>query len=125
MTGLWKGALLGAINVFVIAIGMASFEGEANITMLVVMFGGVPGVVAGAGLGAMASILSTGLPVVRVAVLGVPALSVVFALAHEFGLQELAMVSSIPTVVAVLILERWTRHVEAPPVPVARAISDR
>lgn len=124
MNGLWKGTLLGALNVFVIAIGMAGVEGQANIAMLVIVFGGLPGVVAGAGLGAISAVISTIPPVLRIAVLAIPALGVVFGLAHEFGMQDLALVSSIPTVVAVLLLEKWTRHVEAPPVPVARALTD-
>ncbi|MBL0219349.1 MAG: hypothetical protein IPQ07_36455 [Myxococcales bacterium] len=123
MNGLWKGTLLGALNVFVIAIGMAGVEGHANIAMLVILFGGLPGVLAGAGLGALSSVMSTSPPAIRIAVLTMPALGVVFGLAREFGMQDLALVSSIPTVVAALMLEKWTRHVEAPPVPVARAMS--
>jgi len=122
VNGLWKGTLLGLVNVFVIAIGMAGFESQPNIAMLVIVFGGLPGVVAGALLGALASVISGSPRVIRVAVLTAPALCVVFALAGEFGMQDLAVVSCIPTVVAALILERWTRLVEAPPVPVARVL---
>jgi hypothetical protein len=122
--GAWKGIALGAANVLVIAIGLAAAEKQANIAVLVMMFGGVPGLVAGAGLGALASFTATIPPPIRVAILTLPALGVVYGLAHEFGLQELALVSSIPTVVAALVLEKWTRHVDPPPVPVARAISD-
>jgi len=121
--GAWKGLALGAVNVLVIAIGLAVAEKEATIAVLVVMFGGMPGLVAGAVLGVLAGMTSTIRPPIRVAILALTALGVVYGLAHEFGLQELALVSSIPTVVAALILERWTRHVEAPPVPVARAIA--
>ena len=124
MNGAWKGTVLATLNVLVIAIGLASFEGEANIAMLVIVFGVVPGLLAGAGLGALASILATSPPVIRIGVLTVPALGVVFALAREFGLQEAALVSCIPTIVAALLLEKWTRHVEAPPVPVARVMPD-
>ena len=115
--------LLGLVNVFVIAIGMAALEHEAQMMSLVVMFGGIPGALAGAFIGAAASAMSSSRPAVRIALLALPAVGVVFGLAHEFGMQDLAMVSCIPTLVAVLILERWTRVVTAPPVPVARVTS--
>jgi hypothetical protein len=63
MGGIFKGLVLGALNVFVIAIGIA-------------------------------------------------------AMGHEFAMQELVFVSSIPTLVGVLVLERWTRYGE--PLPPAQ-----
>jgi hypothetical protein len=119
--GAFKGTLLGALNVFVIAIGMAGVEAQPNIAMLVIIFGGLPGVLAGTLLGTLAHVIDDAPVPLRIGVLAVPALGVVFGLAHEFRMQDLAMVSCIPTVVAALILERWTRKVEAPPVPIARA----
>lgn len=115
--------LLGLVNVFVIAIGMAVLEREAQMMSLVVMFGGIPGVLAGAFIGAAATALAPQRPAVRIALLALPAVGVVFGLAHEFGMQDLATVSCIPTLVGVLILERWTRVVPVPPVPVARVAS--
>ncbi len=123
MHGAFKGTLLGALNVFVISLGIAGVEGQPNIAMLVIIFGGLPGVVAGTLLGALAHVMDDAPVPLRIGVLSVPALGVVFGLAHEFRMQDLAMVSCIPTVVAALILERWTRKVEAPLVPVARARS--
>ena len=121
MHGAFKGTLLGALNVIVIALGMAGVESQANIAMLVIIFGGLPGVLAGTLLGTLAHVMDDAPVPLRIGVLTVPALGVVFGLAHEFRMQDLAMVSCIPTVVAALILERWTRKIEAPPVPVARA----
>jgi hypothetical protein len=115
--------LLGLANVFVIALGMAVLEHESNLLMLVVVFGGLPGVLAGAFLGAAATAMSHLPPVPRILILALPAVGVVFGLAHEFGMQDLANVSCIPTLVGVLILERWTRIVPTPPVPVARVTS--
>ena len=115
--------LLGLANVFVIAIGVAALEHEANLMMLVVMFGGIPGVLAGAFLGVTAGALSHLPPTLRIVLLALPAVGVVFGLAHEFAMQDLATVSCIPTLVGVLILERWTRVVPTPPVPVARVTS--
>jgi len=112
--------LLGLVNVIVIAIGMAALEHEAQMMSLVVMFGVIPGVLAGAFIGATATALSSMRPALRIPLLALPAVGVVFGLAHEFGMQDLATVSCIPTLVGVLILERWTRFVAPPPVPVAR-----
>jgi hypothetical protein len=118
-----KGILLGLANVFVIAIGMAALENEARLMVLVVMFGLVPGVLAGAVLGAATSWVTSLSPALRTLILALPAVGVVFGLAREFGMQDLATVSCIPTLVGVLMLERWTRVVPTPPVPVARVTS--
>ena len=133
MSGLWKGALLGAINVVVIAIAMAAFEAspeeaahrlDAGTALLVIMFGGLPGIVGGLMLGALAYALERSAIALRIAVLTLPALGLVFLLAREFQMMHLALVSCIPTAVAALILERWTRKpADPPPVPVARAVS--
>jgi hypothetical protein len=120
VNGVFKGCLLGIANVVLIAIGLASAEGSAGVMTLVFVFGGLPGVLAGAGLGALAQVIGTSPVPVRICVLVTPAVAVVFGLAHEFGMQDLWLISCIPTVVAALILERWTRVVEAPPVPVAK-----
>ena len=124
MNGIWKGTVLGAANVVLIAIGMAAIDGDPAVAMLVMMFGGLPGIVGGVVLGALAQAFEAWPPVGRVGLLALPALGLVYLLAHEFHMTHLALVSSIPTVVAALILERWTRKpAEPPPVPVARAIS--
>ncbi len=52
-----------------------------------------------------------------------PAVLVVFALGFELGLRELIAVSCIPTIVAALLLERATRLVVVPPIPVARKLA--
>jgi hypothetical protein len=118
--GFWKGTILGVVNVFVIAIGVAALEHEAGLMSLVVMLGGLPGLLAGGIIGGAAQAMSRLSPTPRIALLALPAVGVVFGLAHEFAVPELATVSCIPTLVGVLILERWTRVVSAPPVPVAR-----
>jgi hypothetical protein len=118
--GAFKGLILGAINVIVIAIGLASYEHE-NIAMFVMMFGGVPGLFAGVVLGAIAQLIDDVRVPIRIGVLVLPAVGLVFLLAKEFGMQGAAPISCIPTLVAALILERWTRkRPEPPPVPEAR-----
>lgn len=124
MHGVWKGTLLGALNVFVIAIGLAGLDSHTEIASLVILFGGLPGLLAGALLGALAAAMATRPVAMRIALLTLPALLVVLGLAYQFGMQSLALVAFIPTVVAALILERWTRVVAPPPVPVARVMPD-
>ena len=114
-----RGILLGAVNVLVIAIGLGITAGEAAVTIFVVMFGGIPGLIAGGGLGWLAKRIETRPPSVRATLLAVPAVGVVFFLAAEFGMDASVPVACIPTIVAALILERWTRRVKPAPVPVA------
>lgn len=112
--------MLGAANVMLIAIGIAMMERSGEAAVLVVMFGMVPGVLAGIALGAIAGRMETYSVVARIAALTVPSFFVVVLLGTEFGMESLILVASIPSVVAALILERWTRKVEPPPVPVAQ-----
>ena len=115
------GIVLGALNVLVIAIGMGVLGGEPGIVLLVTMFGIVPAIVLGALLGWIADVMKP-LPIwLRRTVLVVPAILLVCVLGAEFSMQQLIFVSSIPTVVASLILERATRLNLPPPVPEARA----
>jgi hypothetical protein len=115
-----KGFVLGAANVMLIALGIAMMESSGEAAVLVMMFGMIPGVLAGIVLGAIAGHMENSNVVARIAALIVPALAVVILLGTEFGMDELIPVASIPSVVAALILERWTRKVEPPPVPVAQ-----
>ena len=103
-----------------IAFGISMMERSGEAGIFVMMFGMVPGVLAGIVLGAIAGRMETKGIVPRVAALTVPAVALVILLATEFGMEQLILVASIPSVVAALVLERWTRKVEAPPVPVAQ-----
>lgn len=120
MKPLGKGFVLAAANVMVIALGIAMMEGDLEAVPLVAMFGMVPGVLAGIVLGLVAGHMESSGVVARIAALTVPTVGVVILLATEFGMEELILVASIPSVVAALVLERWTRKVEPPPVPVAQ-----
>jgi hypothetical protein len=111
--------MLGALNVLVIAIGMAVMAGSAEVLTLVVMFGGIPGVITGGVLGWIAGQTATRVPWLRVVLLALPAVGVVGFLATEFDMRETIAVACIPTVTAALVLERWTRRVTPAPVPVA------
>jgi len=114
-----RGILLGAANVLVIAIGLGITAGNDAVTMLVVMLGGIPGLIAGGVLGWLARRIETRPPFLRATLLTVPAVGVVFFLAAEFGMDASVPVACIPTTVAALILERWTRRVTPAPVPIA------
>lgn len=124
------GATLGAVNVVVIALGVArALEGTHwhsdwfGTWSLVAACGLVPGVIVGALIGRIAERLRAHPRGIRVAVLVVPALLLVLALAALFDLLALAPLSCIPTVTAVLLLERWTRApAPPPPVPLAARV---
>lgn len=121
MTAVPLGLALGALNVLVIAIGLAGVGGEAGIALWVVMFGIVPGILVGALLGWLAEVMQP-MPIwIRRFVLSVPAVLLVIVLAAEFSLQDFILLSCIPTAVATLLLERGTRLVAPPPVPLAQA----
>jgi len=115
-----KGFVLGAANVLVIALGIAMMERAGEAGVLVVMIGMIPGVLAGLALGVIAGRMESNGVVARVSALIVPTIGVVIFLGTALGMAELIVVASIPSVVAALLLERWTRKVELPPVPVAQ-----
>jgi hypothetical protein len=114
-----RGILLGAANVVVIAIGLGITAGDQAVTMFVILFGGIPGLIAGGVLGWLAGYIEARPPSLRATLLAVPAVGVVFFLASPFGMDASVPVACIPTVVAALILERWTRRVTPAPVPAA------
>lgn len=107
------------MNVLVIAIGMGVMVGDAEVTTLVVLFGGLPGLVAGGVLGWLAKCVEARPPWGRATLLAVPAVGVVYILAAAFEMYEFVPVACIPTLVATLVLERWTRRTTPAPVPVA------
>jgi hypothetical protein len=120
MGGILKGVAIGGLNVLVIAIGIAAMDSSLEPIVIVTTAGMIPGLIAGAILGAVAQLLADRPAPLRVAVLFLPAFFVVVMLATAFAMQEQVLVSSIPTLVSALVLERWTRRVEPPLVPPAQ-----
>src|SRR6185436_12450644 len=115
-----KGITIAILNVFVIAFGIGFAEHDLTIAPFVVVFSGVPAVVVGALIGLFAGLTATRSPWWRAVLLSLPAFALVVILASIFGLSARIPVACIPTLVAALMLERWTRRVApAPPVPVA------
>jgi ABC-type dipeptide/oligopeptide/nickel transport system permease subunit len=117
-----RGIVLGAANVLVIAIGMGVTAHDSAVISLVIVFGCIPGLVAGAVLGGVARWTDTRSPWLRATLLAVPGMGVVLFLAAAFDMYDFFLVACIPTLIAALILERWTRRAPAPPVPVATVI---
>jgi hypothetical protein len=115
------GILLAMLNTAVIGVGMAINGGELGIAVWVFMFGLVPAVILGALLGWLAEVMQPLSIWVRRVVLIVPAVLLVVGLGDFFALRDFIVVSCIPTAVATLMLERGTRLVVVPPVPLAHA----
>ena len=120
MAAAFKGIILGFLNVLVISIGISVTARSPEAFVLVAMIGGAPGLVLGLVLGAVAGWTDTQPVALRVTVLMVPALLLVVVLGQMFELSELVYLAAIPTAVAALVLERWTRFVAPAPVPLAQ-----
>lgn len=118
-SGAWKGVVLGLLNTFVIGLGLAATD-DAAVLVLVLVFGALPGMGLGLVLGFFAGAFPKAPVPLRLGAMIVPSLVLVYALASEFQLQSFIALAMIPTAVAVLILERWTRWREAPPLPLAQ-----
>ena len=115
-----QGVLLGMINIVAIAVVMGLVAGDRTIDflrhdLLFVPFGGIPAAIAGAMIGLLAARTQTYTPRLRVTLLGAPAVAIVFAATAAFHMADLAPAACVPTFVAVLVLERWTR--QAPQLP--------
>lgn len=111
---------LGAINVLVVAIAYR-LSGEEG-AFFVFMFGILPGLGTGAFLGCIGDLMKKVHPVARWLVLAVPAVGAVAVLGDFFGMYDLIVYASIPTLAISTILERQTRAKPVPPaIPVARA----
>ena len=124
-TAIGLGAGLGLVNVIFIAIGIDVLAADLSlqVAIWVLMFGFIPGGLAGAVLGGLAH-AARDYPVWfrRILVIA-PSIGVVFVLADMFDMRQLVYFASMPTVGAALILEVRTRApVEPSPIPVARTL---
>jgi ABC-type dipeptide/oligopeptide/nickel transport system permease subunit len=120
-----KGIMLAIVNVLVIAIGMSVVEHKGEVFMLVVMFGGIPALVLGSLLGLFAGLTATRSRHWRTVLLSLPAFGLVVLLAAFFRLDAAVPIACVPTFIAALVLERWTRQIVPAPVPVATVRSTR
>ena len=118
------GMLLGVANALAISMLMVLGTPAADATSFIVLAaaGCIPGCLAGAMLGALASLIQRRSPLCRTAVLIVAALAVVVAIFAPFTGRDGIVLASVPTVIAAIALERWSRRVPLPPpIPVATA----
>lgn len=124
-----KGLVLGAANVLFVALGFTLLEPASqsecgcdhrwDLFWAVAIVGMVPGLLVGGVAGYYARTVRA---YRRVVVAGV-GLAAVLVMGLFVGMPiELVALACIPTTIAALILERWTRPVEdPPPLPVASA----
>jgi hypothetical protein len=117
-----KGFLLGTANAIVIALVLVALEGDRYIDPMITVIGAIAGPMVGALLGLVARGLATAPHRWRLAALATPAFALVGLLAIHARLNVLVGIACIPTLVAALALERWTRRAPPlPPIPVAVA----
>ena len=113
------GAVLGIANAFVIAIGLSTTLEPGgtwiNATIMVFAVALVPSMLVGFILGSIAERTHDHRRWIRLLVLALPALATVFALASVFSLTAYFARAAIPTLVATLLLERYTRAKPALP----------
>jgi hypothetical protein len=102
------GAFLGFCNVLFIALGLEARDPSLP-AHYVIMFGLIPGVSTGALCGWIADSTRSFSPWLRRGLLAIAPLGLVGSLAGVFEMAEHLYVASIPTLVAVMVLERWTR----------------
>jgi len=123
-----KGVLLGVANVLAVAsfitvmlgqssraigdpeeLGYVAPLGPADAFAIVLVLGMIPGILAGLCLGRLAGALDAS-PLVRRLALAIPSLFVVLVLGGTTQQLALVLPALLPTAVAVLALERWTRR---------------
>lgn len=114
-----KGMILAIANVFVIAFGMGVVAHDSGFFMLVMMFGSIPALLVGGLLGLFAGLTEKRSRHWRTVLLSLPAFGLVVVLAAVFTFDAAVPIACIPTFIAALVLERWTRQVVPAPVPVA------
>lgn len=110
------GAFLGFCNVLFIAMGL-QWRDPSLPAHYVITFGLVPGVIVGAFVGHVAGATASWSAWLRRVLLAITPLGLVGSLAGVFELGEHTLVAAIPTLVSVMLLERWSRV--APALPTA------
>jgi hypothetical protein len=113
MSAIYKGVVLALASLVATGLALGLVDpghGRFEMLLIVLMVAWAPGIVAGMVLGAIAH-ASAGRSIrVRQLTLVIGALAGVVLITHSFGQLDLAPVSCIPTALAALVLERWTRR---------------
>jgi hypothetical protein len=103
------GILLGLVNTIVIAIGLAVAVPSRSLGASIVMFGFIPGMLIGAFIGGIAGLIAKHPPWVRIVLLTPIPVAFVVVMANMLQLGTAGNLTAIPTLVAVLLLESWSR----------------
>jgi hypothetical protein len=120
-----KGFIIGICNLVVVSAAIAgtvagSSEGTVQAFVLIGMLAFVPAIVTGTVVGWIAGAIAHLHRAIRITILLPLSVGAVASLGHLFDMDDLILPSCIPTLVAVMILERWTRPTVANPLPDAR-----
>jgi hypothetical protein len=108
--GIALGALLGVANTLVILVGVGvSVDASAYEIVCGALIGTLPGLLVGLALGALAMKLHSVPVLARLVALLTPACFVVLWLGGTLHMQEYVGFAFVPTAIATLILERFTR----------------
>jgi uncharacterized membrane protein len=113
MSAILKGVVLGLANLVAIGLGLGmvnSGHGMFAAIPLVLIFGGAPGLIAGAIIGAIAGANRDRPTRARQVTLVVVALVACLAITAGLGMLVFAPIAVLPTLFSALVLERWTRR---------------
>lgn len=124
-----KGLALAAANVVLVAIGIAvagqrpvvHLGGIPDVAAAIIVYGGVPGLLTGAILGWLAQAIEAQDRRLRMFVLTALAIIAVAMLGAAFDMPRDVVPACVPTIACALTLERWTRRLPPPPIPIATA----
>jgi hypothetical protein len=120
--GVLIGALLGGLNVAVVAVVLSAIDKRRDAETIVTMRE-LPGKGTATTLGPVAQLTATRSRRAYVGLFVVAAIALMFGVASLVGMQIYVAAASIPTVVAALGFERWARRGRPAPIPVATARS--
>ena len=116
------GILLGLANTVVIAFGLALAVPSRSLGLSIVVVGFIPGMLLGAFVGGIAGLTARNPAWVRVILLAPLPVAFVVVMASALRLGSAGELTVIPTLVAVLLLESWSRApAPGPDLPRARA----
>jgi hypothetical protein len=114
-----SGLLLGLVNLVVIALGRAIGVPTRDLGGAIVLFGFFPAIMIGALSGGIALLTDRAPSWVRLILMTPIPLAFVYVGARGLRLGSTGYGALIPTVVAVLLLERWSRRREPTVLPLA------
>jgi hypothetical protein len=112
LSAVLKGVVLGLANLLAVGLALGVvYSGHGYFEWIppVLLFGGLPGLFGGAVIGAIAHASRERSTRVRQLTLVIAAVLAAVWITFQFGMLEIAPVACVPTIVAAIALERWTR----------------